>query len=105
MNSSSKSLFRLLAGFLAAAAFAGPAYGAPPQRVTLEYDMSYNGTAMAQVVEVLQHDGKRYTLESEVKGKGLFALARSGSARRSSQGEVTAAGLRPASQTTPSSRA
>ena len=96
MNSSSRSLLQALTGLLAAVALTATAYGAPPPRVMLEYDMSYNGTAMAQVVEVLQHDGKRYTLESEVKGKGLFALARSGSARRSSQGEVTAAGLRPA---------
>lgn len=73
----------------------GAAVAAPPQRVTLEYDMSYKGTAMAQVVETLQHDGKRYSLDSEVKGKGLYALLRSGSARRSSQGEVTPAGLRP----------
>jgi hypothetical protein len=75
--------------------FGGATLAAPPQRVTVEYDMSHNGTAMAQVVETLQHDGKRYVLESEVKGKGLFALARSGSAKRSSLGEVTPAGLRP----------
>ncbi|MBM3345207.1 MAG: DUF3108 domain-containing protein [Betaproteobacteria bacterium] len=73
----------------------GTVLAAPPQRVTVEYDMSHNGTAMAQVVETMQHDGKRYVLESEVKGKGLFALARSGSAKRSSVGEVTPSGLRP----------
>jgi hypothetical protein len=80
---------------LASALGAALAHAAPPQRVTLEYDLSHNGTAMAQVVETLQHDGRRYALASEVKGKGLYALVRSGSARRNSQGEVTAAGLRP----------
>lgn len=89
------SSIRVLGGVLVALSL-GTALAAPPPRVTLEYDMSYNGTAMAQVVETLQHDGRRYSLESEVKGKGLFALARSGSAKRSSHGDVTAAGLRPA---------
>lgn len=79
----------LLAGIAAAVA-------APPQRITIEYDMSHNGTAMAHVVETLQHDGKRYTLESEVKGKGIFALARSGSAKRRSAGDLTPGGMRPA---------
>lgn len=87
---------KALAGLISTVFVATAALAGPPQRVTLEYDMSHNGTAMAQVVEILQHDGKHYTLESEVKGKGLFALARSGSAKRSSQGEVTQAGLRPA---------
>jgi hypothetical protein len=82
--------------WLAAGLAANGATATPPQRITIEYDMSHNGTAMAHAVETLQHDGKRYSLESEVKGKGLFALARSGSAKRRSSGDVTPAGLKPA---------
>ena len=81
--------------WLFAAMLAQSALALPPQRITIEYDMSHNGTAMAHVVETLQHDGKRYSLESEVKGKGIFALARSGSAKRRSSGDVTSGGLKP----------
>ena len=70
------------------------AHALPPQRLVLEYDMSYNGTAMAQVVDRLEHDGKTYFLSEEVKGKGLYALARSGAARRSARGTVGADGLK-----------
>lgn len=71
------------------------AHALPPQRVVLEYDMSHNGTAMAQVVDRLEHDGKTYSLSEEVKGKGVYALVRSGAARRSARGIVAADGLKP----------
>jgi hypothetical protein len=79
----------------AAMSIAGAALALPPQRVTLEYDMSYNDTAMAQAVETLEHDGKRYALNAEVKAKGVFALVRSGAAKRASLGDITPNGLRP----------
>jgi hypothetical protein len=75
------------------------AHALPPQRVVIEYDMSYNGTAMAEAVDRIEHDGKTYTLSEEVKGKGLYALVRSGSAKRSVRGTIAgaaSAGLRPA---------
>lgn len=90
-----RAAMRALPG-LFAVILAQTALATPPQRITIEYDMSHNGTAMAHVVETLQHDGKRYALESEVKGKGIFALARSGSAKRRSAGDVTPGGLKPA---------
>ena len=62
-------------GWLSLILLAQSAMALPPQRITVEYDMSHNGRAMAHVVETLQHDGKRYSIESEVKGKGLFAVA------------------------------
>jgi len=71
------------------------AYALPPQRVVIEYDMSYNGTAMAEAVDRMEHDGKTYTLSEEVKGKGMYAMVRSGSAKRSARGAI-AGGLRPA---------
>ena len=81
-------------GWLALILLANSVMAFPPQRITVEYDMSHNGTAMAHVVETLQHDGRRYSLESEVKGKGLFALVRSGAVKRRSAGEVIPGGLK-----------
>lgn len=63
----------------------------PPQRVTIQYEMSRNGSAMAEVSEILQHDGKNYSLSSEVHGKGIYALM--GVLKRSSKGRVDATGL------------
>jgi len=74
------------------------AHALPPQRVVIEYDMSYNGTAMAEAVDRLEHDGRTYTLSEEVKGKGMYAMVRSGSAKRSARGTIGgagAAGLKP----------
>lgn len=88
------SPIKVLCASLLFAAVTG-AQALPPQRVVLEYDMSLNGTAMAQVVDRLEHDGKAYSLSEEVKGKGLYALARSGTARRSARGMVAAEGLKP----------
>ncbi len=71
------------------------AHALPPQRVVIEYDMSYNGTAMAEAVDRIEHDGRTYTLSEEVKGKGMYALVRSGSAKRSARGTIVG-GLKPA---------
>lgn len=76
-------------------ACAGTVGALPPQRVVMEYDMSYNGTAMAQAVGRLEHDGKSYSLVEEVKGKGVYALLKPGVVRRSARGTVTPQGLRP----------
>lgn len=80
---------------LAGLAAAGPVFGAPPKVVTLQYDMSRNGTVMVEVTERLEHDGSRYLVTYEAKGKGIYALLRSGVARRSSRGTVGGDGLRP----------
>jgi len=66
----------------------------PPQRVTIQYEMSRNGSAMAEVSDVLQHDGKSYSLSSEVQGKGIYALM--GVLKRSSKGRIDATGLQSA---------
>jgi len=91
MSGSIKALFASLM-LLAAVTWA---QALPPQRVVLEYDMSHNGTIMAQVVDRLEHDGKTYSLSEEVKGKGVYALVRSGAVRRSARGTVGAEGLKP----------
>ena len=68
---------------------------APPQKVTVQYEASRNGTVMVEVAERFEHDGKTYSVVSEAKGRGAYALIRSGAVKRSSKGTVTPAGLRP----------
>ena len=85
---------RLLA-FVSACIFAGACAAQPPHKVILNYDLSYNGIVAAESVEVLEHDGKRFSLSSEGRGKGIGALLYRGTARRWCSGEVTSSGLRP----------
>ena len=68
-------------------------WGAPPGRVRITYDTSYNGLTVAEVVEVLDHDDRTYSIVSEVKGRGILALAPV--LKRSSRGRITPEGLRP----------
>ena len=67
------------------------AMAVPPQRVTIQYEMSRNGSAMAEVSDTLQHDGRNYSVSSEVQGKGIYALM--GVLKRSSKGRVEPTGL------------
>lgn len=80
---------------LLVAALVAPARAMPPQRVTVYYDVSYNGLVMAEGHETLRHDARTYLIESELRGKGLFAIAYRGAVKRSSRGEITPVGLRP----------
>lgn len=75
--------------------YAGACAAQPPHKVTLSYDVSYNGIVAAELTEVLEHDGKTFSLSSEGRGKGIGALLYPGAARRWCRGEVTSAGLRP----------
>lgn len=79
--------------FLISLSFALPASAAPAQHVEIAYDLSRNGTPVAELVERLEHDGKTYRLTAQLKGKGLFALR--GDAARTSRGSIGAGGLRP----------
>ncbi len=84
----------LLRATLATALLAASlAWGAPPERVRITYDTSYNGTVVAEVVEVLDHDDRTYSIISELRGRGILALAPV--LRRSSRGRITSQGLRP----------
>jgi hypothetical protein len=69
------------------------ALAAPPARVDLAYEVSYNGSVMAEVSYALEHDGKSYTLVERWKGRGVYGLM--GEAQRTSRGILGAAGLRP----------
>lgn len=71
------------------------ALAAPPHRVTLHYDVSQNGTTMAEATETLEHDGRNYRIHTEWQGKGVFALIARGKAVRSSEGAIEARGLVP----------
>jgi hypothetical protein len=72
-----------------------PAWGMPPQKLGVQYEMSRNGTVMVEVFETLVHDGKAYRIESDAKGRGLFALSNRGALKRSSQGVIQGDGLQP----------
>lgn len=81
--------------FLALAWAGFAAFAQPPHKVTLTYDLSYNGMVAAELTEVLEHDGKTFTLTGEGRGKGLGALLYRGAAKRYCRGEIVREGLRP----------
>lgn len=84
------------AGLLLSLLAAGAVQALPPQKLEVHYELSRNGTAMVEVGEVLTHDGKTYRIESEARGKGLFALSNRGAVKRDSRGTIEAGALRPA---------
>ncbi len=67
---------------------------APAQKVEIVYELSRNGTAIAESIERLEHDGKSYSISAQLKGKGLLALR--GDATRTSRGAIGPDGLKPA---------
>ena len=87
-------MIKLLA-FVAACIYAGACAALPPHKLSLTYDLSYNGIVAAELTELLEHDGKAFSLTSEGRGKGIGALLYRGAARRACRGEITTAGLRP----------
>jgi hypothetical protein len=66
---------------------------AAPQQLTAVYQATRNGQPFANVTETFTREGERYKLESITQGIGVYALF--GKRRLYSEGEVTAAGLRP----------
>ena len=87
-------MIRQLAFFLACV-FAGACAAQPPHKLSLTYELSYNGVVAAELTEVLEHDGKHFSLSSEGRGKGIGALFYRGAAKRWCRGEIASAGLRP----------
>lgn len=93
-------LHRLPAAALAAACFvlaalASGVEAAPPAKVTVYYDVSYNGIVVAEGSETLEHDGQSYRIHSETRGKGVFAMLHRGAIKRFSRGAIVPSGLRP----------
>ena len=73
--------------------FACFAANAAPTRAEITWEVSRNGSPIAEAVDSLEQDGKTYSITSRWKGRGLFSLA--GEARRASRGTIVAGGLRP----------
>ena len=71
------------------------AIAAPPARVTIEFAMSQNGVTMVEVRDQLLHDQGAYSITSEAKASGVFALAHRGKVRLTSQGRVSGGRLQP----------
>ncbi len=67
----------------------------PPQRVQLEFAVSSGSMDLGEGRDVLEHDGKSYTVASELKTVGLAAVLYKLNIRRQSRGLVTRDGLRP----------
>ncbi len=84
-----KKLFPLLLLLVSSLALA-----APPQKVTAVYEATRDGKPFATVTETYQQEGSRYKLQSLTKGIGVYALF--GVRKLTSEGEVTADGLKPA---------
>jgi hypothetical protein len=81
---------------LAASLFAAAAVqAAPPQQMSLVYDLYRNGHKLGQVSDTFTRDGSRYTLVSETRATGPLKALWPGNIRLESSGEVTKAGLRP----------
>jgi hypothetical protein len=78
---------------VSAALWAGAAWCTPPGRVELAYEISRNGLTIAEVLWVLEHDGRSYRITETGKGRGILALR--GATRRSSHGTISPHGLRP----------
>jgi hypothetical protein len=66
---------------------------AAPKSVTVTYEATRNGQPFANISESYSEENGRYRIVSETKGIGVYALF--GVRRLLSEGEVTAAGLKP----------
>ena len=66
---------------------------AAPTRAEITWEISRNGILLAESVDLLEIDGRSYTITSQWKGRGPLGLL--GDARIASRGSVVAGGLRP----------
>ncbi len=75
---------------------AGPAWAAqPPQYVQMNFAVNSGSMHLGEGRDVLEHDGKRYSVISESKTVGLAAFFYKMNIRRESRGLITKNGLRP----------
>jgi len=75
-----------------AISFSVCAHAAPPRNATIVYQVKYNDTNAAEVVEKLEHDGKRYSIDENTRGLGILSVYHS---ERTSRGTIGPDGLRP----------
>ncbi len=78
---------------LSALLFAAIAAQAAPKQLTAVYHATRNGQPFANITETFRQESGHYKLESVTEGIGVYGLF--GKRRLSSEGEVTAEGLRP----------
>jgi len=75
---------------------AAPAWGAqPPAHVQMDFSVNSGTMHLGEGRDVLEHDGKQYSVVSESKTVGLAAFFYKMNIRRESRGLVTRIGLRP----------
>jgi hypothetical protein len=85
-----KSFWLLTSLLFAAAALAQPV---PSLRIEIEYELTRNGSTMAEVVERLERNNGDYRLTETWRGRGIYSLL--GRAKRTSEGFFDANGPRP----------
>ena len=79
--------------FLLLISVAALAHAAPPGRVEIDYEVTRNGMALADIEHRFEHSGGAYQVTETWTGRGLFYLR--GKIRRESRGAITAQGLQP----------
>ena len=67
----------------------------PPQRVQIDFTVTSGAMHLGEGHDVLEHDGKQYSVISELKTVGLAAILYKLNIRRESRGLITKNGLRP----------
>ena len=67
----------------------------PPHRVQMDFDVNSGSMHLGEGRDVLEHDGKQYSVVSESKTVGVAAFLSKMNIRRESRGLVTKGGLRP----------
>jgi len=73
--------------------FAGAACAAPPPHLELAYEVTKNGSPIAEISQDLRYGAGKYLLTETWEGRGLYRLL--GSITRTSRGEVGPEGLVP----------
>jgi hypothetical protein len=75
---------------------AGPTWAVqPPQRVQMDFAVTSGAMHLGEGRDVLEHDGKQYSVISESKTVGIAAFFYKMDIRRESRGLITKHGLRP----------
>ena len=67
----------------------------PPQHVQMDFAVTSGALHLGDGRDVLEHDGKQYSVISELKTVGLAAILYKLNIRRESRGLITKNGLRP----------
>lgn len=82
---------------LTSLAWLASAEAAPPPRLELAWELTKDGSTIAEIVQTLDHSHGKYQITELWHGRGLYRLM--GTIKRQSRGEVGADGLRPAEYT------